>query len=113
MDKTYSYAGSALCLLFTLLAAGYMAEMLDRRWQVERVVEERTGALNLAIHSLGEAHRGIEESEARYRRLVEDSPCAIVVERQGKIVLVNRAAVKMFGFDATRDSEDHNICSNL
>ncbi len=86
-----------------------MADTLGRRWQVERVVEERTSALNTAITSLAEVHRGLEESEARYRRLVEDSPNAIVVERQGKIVLVNRAAVEMFGFDATLDVEDHNL----
>ena len=107
--KTYSYGASALCLLFTLLVAALMADTLDRRWQVERVVEARTGALNTATTSLAEVHRGLEESEARYRRLVEDSPNAIVVERQGKIVLVNRATVEMFGFDATLDFEDHNL----
>ena len=108
-SKSYSYGASALCLLFTLLVAALMADTLDRRWQVERVVEARTGALNTATTSLAEAHRGLEESEARFRRLVEDSPNAIVVERQGKIVLVNRAAVEMFGFDATLDFVDHTL----
>jgi len=108
-DKTYSYGASALCLLFTLLVAALMADTLDRRWQVERVVEARTGALNTATTSLAAVLRGLEESEARFRRLVEDSPNAIVVERQGKIVLVNRATVAMFGFDATLDFEDHTL----
>ena len=63
-----------------------------------------------ALTSLEDLHRGLEESEARYRRFVEDSPGAIVVERQGKIVLMNRAAVEMSsGFDATRDREAHNL----
>jgi PAS domain S-box-containing protein len=109
VSNTYSYAGCALCLLFTLLVAAYLAEALDRRCQVERVVEERTGALNAALLSLEAVHRGLEESEARYRGLVEDSPFAIVVERQGKIVLMNRAAIEMFGFDATADCEDHSL----
>ncbi len=108
-SKTYSYGGSALCLLFTVLLAALLADTLDRRWQVERVVEERTGALHTATTSLAEVHRGLEESEARFRRLVEDSPNAIVVERQGKIVLVNRATVEMFGFDATLDFQDHTL----
>jgi PAS domain S-box-containing protein len=51
------------------------------------------------LTSLAEVHRGLEENEARYRRLIEDSPGAIVVERQGKVVLANRAALEMFGFD--------------
>ena len=37
------------------------------------------------------------ESEARYRALVEMSPDAIVVHRDGKIVFVNRTAVEMSG----------------
>jgi PAS domain S-box-containing protein len=109
VNKTYSYAGSGLCLLFTLLIAGYMVDTQDRRLRVERLVEERTRALHAALHSLADVHRGLEESEARYRRLVEDSPGGIVVERQGKIVLVNRAAVKLLGFDATLDCEDHTL----
>ena len=109
VSKGYSYAGSALCLLFTLLVAVYVAEMLNQRRQIEQVVEERTGALNSAILLLAQMHRGLEETEARYRRLVEDSPDAIVVERQGKIVLVNRAAVMLFGFDSAEDFAGHNL----
>jgi PAS domain S-box-containing protein len=101
VSRTYSYAGSAFCLLFTLLAAGYVADASGRRWQVERVVEERTGALNSALTSLALANRGLEESEARFRRLVEVSPGAIVVQSQGKIILANRAATEMFGFSST------------
>ncbi len=105
-----SYAGFISCLLFTLLAAVYVGETSGTRRKIERVVEERTGALNSALNSLEELHRGLEESEARYRRFVEDSPGAIVVERQGKIVLANRAAVEMFsGFDATQNSEGYTL----
>jgi PAS domain S-box-containing protein len=109
VSNTYSYAGAALSLLITLLVFGYNADMLDRRWQVERVVEERNGALSAAVSSLAEVHRGLEESEARYRRLVEDSPSAIVVERQEKIVLANRIALEMFGFDYNHELEGHSL----
>lgn len=109
LSRTYSYGGSALCLLFTLLVAALLSHALNRRWQVERIVEERTGALNSATTSLAKVHRGLEESEARFRRLVEDSPNAIVVEREGKIVLVNRTGVELFGFDPTLDSQDHTL----
>ncbi len=36
-------------------------------------------------------------SETKYRNLVELSPNAIVIHRNGKIIFVNRAAIKMFG----------------
>ncbi len=109
MSKTYSYVGSAFSILITLLIAGHSADLVDRRRQVERLVEDRTGALNTAVTSLANAHRGLEESEEKYRRLVEDSPNAIVVERGGKIVFVNRAATQLFAFDPTRDDRDHSL----
>ncbi len=107
--KTYSYVGGGLCLLLTLLAAAFLADTLGRRRKVERLVEERTSALNQAVTTLAELHQGLEESEARYRRLVEDSPNAIVMQRQGKVVLANHAAVEMFGFDSLRDVEDRSL----
>ena len=109
VNNTYSYAGAAICFLFTLMVAALMLDTLDRGGQVERQVEERSSALNAALSSLAQAHRGLEESEARYRRLVEDSPGAIVVERQGKIVLANRAALEMFGFDPNHELEGRSL----
>lgn len=111
MSKSYSYGGAALSLLFTLVVALHVASNLSRRRKVEQVVDERTSDLNCALQSLAAAHRDLEESEARYRRLVEDSPSAIVVERGGKIVLMNRACVVMFGFDATLGSEHHSMAN--
>jgi PAS domain S-box-containing protein len=109
VSKYYSYAGSALCLLFTLMVAVLAAEMLGRSEQVERLVEERSRALSAAVASLEKAHSGLEESEARYRHLVENSPDAIVVERPGKIVLANRAALEMFGFDPSHELKGRSI----
>jgi PAS domain S-box-containing protein len=109
VNNTYSYAAAALCLLFTFMVAALMLDTLDRSGQVERQVEERSSALNAALSSLAEVHCGLEESEARFRRLVEDSPGAIVLERQGKIVLANRAALDMFGFDPNHQLEGRSL----
>src|SRR5688572_6804679 len=43
------------------------------------------------------AEEALKESEERYRRLVELSPDAIVVHREGKFIYVNPAAVKLWG----------------
>jgi PAS domain S-box-containing protein len=107
--RTYSYQGFVLCLLITLLLVAYLWNSLHRHMQVERLVEERTAALNNAMTLLEEVDRDLEDSEARYRRLVECSPNAIVVERGGEIVLVNRNTVEMFGFDAANDSVAHGL----
>lgn len=43
------------------------------------------------------AEQKVHETEQRYRRLVELSPDAILVNRANQIVLVNPAAVRLFG----------------
>ncbi len=44
-----------------------------------------------------EAEEALRESEERYRKLVELSPEAIVVHREGKLLYVNPAAVRLWG----------------
>jgi PAS domain S-box-containing protein len=43
------------------------------------------------------AEEQLQESEERYRRLVESSPDAIAVHSEGKFVFVNSAAIKLIG----------------
>ena len=107
--RTYSNLGFALSLLITFLVTAYLWSSLFRRMQIEHLVDERTAALNAALTSLEKANSNLEDSEARYRRLVEDSPNAVIVERFGKIMLMNRNAVKMFQFDAARDSQPYGL----
>ena len=49
------------------------------------------------------AEDALKESEERYRRLVELSPDAIVVHREGKFIYVNPAAVKLWGATGPED----------
>jgi two-component system cell cycle sensor histidine kinase/response regulator CckA len=109
VGTTYSYVGGALCLLFTLMAVILLLSSLDRNREVERLVEERSRDLGAAVDSLEKVRRGLEESKTRYRRLIEDSPDAIVVERRGKIVLVNRAALQMFKFEPNHRLEGRSL----
>ncbi len=44
-----------------------------------------------------EVERALRESEERYRRLVEVSPNAILVHRDGKILYVNSTGIRMLG----------------
>ena len=49
------------------------------------------------------AEEALKESEERYRRLVELSPDAIVVHRDGKFIYVNPAAIKLWGAAGPED----------
>ncbi|MGH7898717.1 MAG: PAS domain S-box protein [Candidatus Binatia bacterium] len=59
-----------------------------------------------ALEDLSEqkrAERTVEESEERYRQLVEHSPQAIAVHSEGKFVYVNPAAVRLMGARVAED----------
>ncbi len=97
------YSHSVLIFALGALAAGSLWDALRRHARFEREVRGRTQELNAALQSLAQANQGLEESEQRYRCLVEQLPLALVVECQGKIVLANHAAQEMFGVYPARD----------
>lgn len=47
-----------------------------------------------------EASRALRESEERYRRLFEDSPLAMAITRDGRLVLANPALARLAGADS-------------
>lgn len=49
------------------------------------------------------AEQALKEGEERYRRLLQVNPDAIYVHQEGRIVLVNDAAVKLFGASSVDD----------
>jgi PAS domain S-box-containing protein len=51
----------------------------------------------------------LRESEERYRTLVEISPDAIILHRNGALLYVNPAAVRMFGASVAGDLLERNI----
>ena len=48
-------------------------------------------------------HAALEESEERYRKLVEHSPDAIIVHSHGEIMFVNEAGLKLIGLKSEED----------
>lgn len=62
-----------------------------------REAQECSGGVNRDITKRKRAEEALRESEANFQRIVENSPDAIIVHRDGMIDFVNDAGVKMIG----------------
>ncbi|MCM2341033.1 diguanylate cyclase [Rhodoferax sp.] len=77
-------------VIITLLSAVLIVFVMRTfKHRLEQLQETKN---NLKKHALA-----LEKSEDRYRTLIEWSPEAILVHRQGKIVYANPAVIKLFG----------------
>jgi len=77
-------------------------ELTELRRQVSSLRAELAARADAAAR-LESLKRQLAESEERYRHLVECSPDPIVVHRDGQIILVNRAAVRVWGGETPDD----------
>ena len=69
------------------------------------VIENKAALLAQTSQELQITHATLQNSEARYRTLVEMSPNAVVVQREGTLLYVNVAAAKLFGAASAADLE--------
>jgi PAS domain S-box-containing protein len=76
----------------------------ERIWtpEEERLFQEIGRRLSDALSTLL-AYRNLQESEERYRQLVDMSPDAIVIYSQGNVVFVNPATVLLSGAKSEED----------
>lgn len=70
--------------------------------QETSLLEELAADVSFGLHSIAEhekveqSERIIKDTELRYRNLIENSPDPILINHKNKIILVNKAAVKLF-----------------
>ncbi|HEX7018663.1 MAG TPA: ATP-binding protein [Gemmatimonadaceae bacterium] len=66
-------------------------------------VELAVGALKTRAMDLEQRNRALRESELRYRQLVDQSPDAIVVHRNGRVVFASAMAARLVGLPEPAD----------
>ena len=87
-------------LLITALLVAYLISMINHAAKIERLAATLTKSneeLEREITERKQAKAVLQESEERYRTLVDLSPDAINVVREGKYVYVNPSGAKLFG----------------
>lgn len=75
--------------------------------EVIGIYDEVTETILILIEDVTERlqmERALQESEERYRRLVELSPVAIAVYKEGEISYINPAGAKMLGVDVNAET---------
>src|SRR5581483_186329 len=86
---------AALVLSFTF---HFIRKRAIERMETLRLTDGRRKAeLEIREEALQGAVQAAQESEERYRRLVENAPDACLVHSRGKVVYANAAAARLFG----------------
>lgn len=83
-------------LLAHALVRTYLGRLTELR-QVSHHLGQRTQDLEASQADLKQTQAALQGSEARYRTMIEWSPESILVHREGIVLYVNPAAVRMFG----------------
>ena len=93
-DQIIVYIVSGILAFFLV---GACQSRLEELRMSSRELTLRTQDLERNRAELYQTEAALVGSESRYRTLIEWSPESILVHRQGKIIYVNPAAIRMFG----------------
>lgn len=99
---TFGLSLFAACVLSILIQV-VRYKTFERMEGLRLAEAGRKEQLEIRESALESAVEALQESEERYRRLVEGAPDAFLVHSEGKVVYANLAAVTLFGAENTHD----------
>ncbi len=73
-----------------------LSDVTERK-RTESALKEQAEQLCVRNERVEQVRQALQESEARYRNLIEYAPVAIFVDRDGRVVLANDACARLFG----------------
>ncbi|MGO9137697.1 MAG: PAS domain S-box protein [Syntrophales bacterium] len=76
---------------------------------LEKKIEKRTAQLQTEIAERKKMEEALRESEQRYRELVQSSPDAVIVHRDGMFLFANPAALRLYGADSIEQLQAKTI----
>jgi PAS domain S-box-containing protein len=76
---------------------------------LEKKVEKRTAELQAEIAGRKKMEDALRESEQRYRELVQSSPDAVIVQRDGMFLFANPAALRIYGADSIEQLQSKTV----
>ncbi len=76
---------------------------------LENMVRERTAELQESIRHLKEAKNKIQESETKFRIVIEKANDGIAMTRRGRHIYANQNFLKMFGYDPAEEIVGRSI----
>ncbi len=99
------------------LTVGFQREHGGTQWATASVVPTFDGSAQINgaiatfvdITELRRTEQSLRHSDERYRRLVEESPDAIVIHRDGVIQYINDAGVALWGGESLADFVGHSM----
>jgi PAS domain S-box-containing protein len=84
-------------------------ELKQRPGKRIRELETEKGKFRNPINERKRSDEALRESEERYRALVETSPDAIVVHRDGRFIYANPAALRLYGVGSFEELEGKSV----
>ncbi|MGO9738579.1 MAG: PAS domain S-box protein [Desulfomonilaceae bacterium] len=86
-------------LIFAACACAFLLVVTGRTARIEVLVRERTDALEMEIAERRQAEKALQNSEEKYRELVENANSIIMrMDNVGKVTFFNEFAQSFFGF---------------
>jgi PAS domain S-box-containing protein len=109
---------SALARALDAFSRGEIIPDLPTFWVAEfkgvtRALGDAMSLLRARTEALQKSEAELAASEARYRRLIEESAEGIIIHQAGVVRLINGSAARMFGYESPADATGQPVAPHI